>query len=61
MRKEHYVEVDNTKEDSICFVSSRYSNTENVNNENILFFVDSGCTDHLVNDKEYFSDTEYTN
>lgn len=56
MRRGDYVEKDSTKKNSICFVTSRCNNIKTVSNENILFFVDSGCTDHLVNDKEYFSD-----
>lgn len=56
MRRGDYVEKDNTHEENICFISNRDNNAETVSNENILFFVDSGCTDHLVNDKEYFND-----
>lgn len=56
MRRGDYVETDSTKEDSICFVSSKYKSIKTVSNENILFFVDSGCTDHLVNYKGYFTD-----
>lgn len=41
IRRGDYVEKNNTREDNICFISSRDNNLETVNKEDI-FFVDSG-------------------
>lgn len=45
---------DSIGETSVCFMGS--TDIENkLFYESIMFYIDSGCTDHLVNDKNYFS------
>ena len=43
--------------ESICFISE-VNKTDMISNKNniINFCIDSGCTDHLINNKEFFSD-----
>lgn len=41
---------------SVCFVGYRSENFNVVNSDDIKFFMDSRCTDHLVNKKKYFFD-----
>ena len=43
------------EDDSICFNIERERNQKTVSDKDITFCVDSGCTDHLVNQKECFS------
>ncbi|KAF2890940.1 hypothetical protein ILUMI_15233 [Ignelater luminosus] len=50
----NYMEADN--KDKVCFVSENKHDLEEDKEEHDLkFFVDSGCTDHLVKDDSYFS------
>ncbi|KAF2889798.1 hypothetical protein ILUMI_16375, partial [Ignelater luminosus] len=50
----NYMEADNI--DKVCFVSENKHDLEEDREEHDLkFFVDSGCTDHLVKDDSYFS------
>jgi len=37
-------------------MSDRDKSAQNIGNDIIVFFIDSGCTDHMVNEKSYFSD-----
>lgn len=39
----------------ICFMSN-IQGFESVSTNELLFYIDSGCTDHLINDKSYFTD-----
>lgn len=55
-RKGNYVETDNTGDDSVCFMSDRDRPVQNKGDDTVVFFIDSGCTDHLVNKKSYFND-----
>ncbi|KAK9701824.1 Zinc knuckle [Popillia japonica] len=53
------VEVNSDSEDkSVCFmgqvIDDKYKEIET--NDKVTFFVDSGCTDHMVNKKQYVSD-----
>lgn len=55
----NYVEKEDDNVDkSVCFMTEFYVNQdENVSKrKEIVFFIDSGCTDHLVNEKDCFSD-----
>lgn len=56
IRKGNYVEADNAGDDSVCFMSDRDKSIQNKGNDEIVFFIDSGCTDHLINEKSYFND-----
>lgn len=49
-RRGNYVEGDCGVDKSICFMGEVKNAFEEIN-----FFIDSGCTDHLVNDKRHFS------
>lgn len=53
-RRGNYVENKNTGDDSVCFMSDRDKYIQNTGSDTIKFFIDSGCTDHLINDKSYF-------
>lgn len=70
-RDGNYVEHESTNqeeanENEVCFMVDtnviNHSNTNVINHINmigdneLLFYIDSGCTDHLVNDKKYFSE-----
>jgi len=42
-KKRNYVEADNANEDSVCFMSDRDKSVQNIGNDIIVFFIDSGC------------------
>lgn len=50
-------ETDDELEEDICFQADcdrEISHKQTGNVDNIVFLIDSGCTDHLVNNKECF-------
>lgn len=48
---------DESEEKSICFMADTHKHSElDTVSDNITFIIDSGCTDHLVNNKNYFID-----
>lgn len=44
------------EENSVCFMAGVDKKDKVCNKVNLKFFIDSGCTDHMVSDKNYFSD-----
>lgn len=54
-RKGYYAGVDEIEEERISFMSEKRELIENVGSDIIKFSIDSGCTDHLVNKREYFN------
>lgn len=40
----------------VCFLGESKSDSEVTKESNLKFYIDSGCTDHMVNEKSYFTD-----
>jgi len=54
-KKGNYIGAEDVDNDSVCFIGIRDKFTQSKSNI-ITFFIDSGCTDHLINDTSYFND-----
>lgn len=60
-RRSHYAQQNDNEDenvsDSVCFMNElNVKSVEKSEDNELKFFIDSGCTDHMVNDKQYFSD-----
>lgn len=53
--------VEQNEDRNVCFMSDVRKEVNQVDVSSIVFCIDSGCTDHLINGKEYFSDFMYLN
>lgn len=54
VRGGHYAGTDGGEAENIYMISDRDEFTQNIGDDIIVFFIDSGCTDHLVKEKSYF-------
>lgn len=56
---ENEVQSDVQGGQNICFMTNQANKNETVSTDKLLFYIDSGCTDHLISDKSFFSDFMY--